>query len=255
MEHKNNETSPLLGNPPAASNGDHCDYGDLLAQARNLLQWLKAIGCNGFDGDLESVLGSGKQGGEEPSRLETIMDIRRRLGECRRCGLAKTRKNIVFGEGNEQARLVFVGEGPGYEENQQGRPFVGAAGKLLDKIIGAMGLLRTDVYIANIIKCRPPDNRNPEPEEIESCLPFLVQQLRAIQPEYICALGTFAAQTLLQTSRTISSLRGKFHPWQADIRLMPTFHPAYLLRNPAKKKDTWEDIKKLMAAMGLSTGS
>jgi uracil-DNA glycosylase family 4 len=247
MTRVNNDPPPFSGK----QNVDADAYSDLLVQTGNLVRWLKEIGCSGFDCNPAIVAVPGKHNREKKYPSETVTDIRRRLGECQRCVLAETRKTIVFGEGNTQARLVFVGEGPGHEENQQGRPFVGAAGILLDKIINAMGMSRQDVYIANIIKCRPPGNRNPESDEIESCLPFLVQQLKAIQPEFICALGATAAQALLQTKLPISSLRGKFHPWQADIRLMPTFHPAYLLRNPGKKKDTWDDIKKLMHAMRL----
>ena len=158
----------------------------------------------------------------------------------------KKRKNIVFGSGNEKAEIVFVGEAPGEDEDIQGKPFVGKAGQLLTKIIEAMGLKRDDVYIANIIKCRPPNNRNPLEDEISACEPFLKEQLRIINPKIICALGTFAAQTLLKTKEKISSLRGKFYIYEG-IKLMPTFHPAYLLRNPNDKKYTWEDVQKIMA--------
>jgi DNA polymerase len=160
----------------------------------------------------------------------------------------------VLGEGDLRARLVFVGEGPGYEEDRQGRPFVGAAGQLLTKIIQAMNLRREDVYICNIIKCRPPGNRNPKPAEIKACKPFLVRQLRVIGPEIICALGTFAAQTLLKSDTPISRLRGNFFDFMG-IRILPTYHPAYLLRNPDKKRDVWEDMKKLMRALNLDPGA
>jgi DNA polymerase len=170
--------------------------------------------------------------------------VREELGDCRRCKLHKTRTNIVFGSGNLRAKLVFVGEGPGRDEDLQGEPFVGQAGQLLTKIIQAIQLRREEVYITNIIKCRPPGNRNPEPDEIGSCEPFLVKQLEAIRPKLICALGTFAAQTLLKTEEKISSLRGEFHQYQG-IPLMPTYHPAFLLRNPNSKRDVWEDMKKL----------
>jgi DNA polymerase len=154
------------------------------------------------------------------------------------------RTQIVFGTGNPQAKLVFIGEAPGRDEDLQGEPFVGQAGQLLTKIIQAIQLRREEVYIANIIKCRPPENRNPEPDEIAACEPFLIQQLQVIRPKLICALGTFAAQTLLKTEEKISSLRGKFHEYQG-IPLMPTYHPAFLLRNPNRKRDVWEDMKKI----------
>lgn len=178
----------------------------------------------------------------------SLEDIRADLGNCQRCKLGKKRTNLVFGDGNPKARLVFVGEGPGFDEDQQGKPFVGAAGKLLTKIINAMGLDRKDVYICNIIKCRPPKNRNPEPDEIKACLPFLKQQLAAIKPEYICTLGGVATKTLLQTNDAISRLRGKFFEFK-KIKVMPTYHPAFLLYNPDRKREVWEDIQKLMKAM------
>ncbi len=176
--------------------------------------------------------------------LRSLETIRADLGDCRRCKLHTHRKNIVFGTGNPKARLVFVGEGPGRDEDLQGFPFVGLAGQLLTKIIQAIQLTREEVYITNILKCRPPGNRNPESDEIQSCEPFLIQQLQVIQPKLICALGTFAAQTLLKTQEKISALRGRFHLYQG-IPLMPTFHPAYLLRNPNYKREVWEDMKKI----------
>lgn len=181
-------------------------------------------------------------------RRETLDDIRDDLGACTRCPLCRTRTHIVFGEGAADARLVFVGEGPGFDEDQCGRPFVGAAGQLLTKIIAAMNLSRETVYIANIVKCRPPDNRNPNPEEIRQCLPFLKRQLAAIQPTVICALGSVSARTLLDTQTSISRLRGRFHPFMG-IPLMPTFHPAYLLRNPERKRDVWNDVQQIMGRL------
>ncbi len=175
----------------------------------------------------------------------TLEDIRAELGECTRCKLHGGRSHIVFGEGNPHADLIFVGEAPGGDEDRQGRPFVGRAGQLLTDIIKAMGLERDAVYICNILKCRPPGNRNPEPDEITACEPFLVRQLQSIQPRVICALGKFAAQTLLKTDTAISLLRGRFHSYQG-IRLMPTYHPAYLLRNPGAKKQVWEDVQMIM---------
>lgn len=187
----------------------------------------------------------------QSAESETLEAIQADLGDCTRCPLSETRRNIVFGEGSPKARLMFVGEGPGYDEDRQGRPFVGAAGQLLTKIIQAMGLSREEVYIGNIIKCRPPKNRNPQPIEIETCYPFLQRQVEAIGPEVICALGKFAAQTLLATETPISRLRGRFHEYRG-IPVMPTFHPAFLLRNEARKRDTWEDVQKIMAKLGLS---
>jgi DNA polymerase len=170
--------------------------------------------------------------------------VRAELGDCRRCKLHPYRTQIVFGTGNPQAKLVFIGEAPGRDEDLQGEPFVGQAGQLLNKIIQAIQLQREEVYIANIIKCRPPQNRNPEPDEIAACEPFLIKQLQVIRPRIICALGTFAAQTLLKTEEKISSLRGNFHEYQG-ILLMPTYHPAFLLRNPGRKREVWEDMKKI----------
>ena len=172
------------------------------------------------------------------------------IGDCRRCGLAPTRTQVVFGVGNPRAALVFVGEAPGADEDAQGIPFVGRAGQLLTKIIEAMGLRRDDVYIANIIKCRPPGNRNPQPDEIASCEPFLIAQLDIIRPKVICALGTFAAQTLLKTREPISRLRGRWQAYQG-IPLMPTFHPAYLLRNPNEKETVWKDVQLILTQLGL----
>ena len=175
----------------------------------------------------------------------TLEDVKQELGDCQRCSLGRLRTNLVFGEGNPKSGLVFVGEAPGGDEDVQGRPFVGRAGQLLTRIIEAMGLKRKDVYICNILKCRPPGNRNPKPEEINACEPFLIKQLKVIKPQVICALGTFASHTLLKTDVPITVLRGKFHAYHG-IQLMPTYHPAYLLRNPGAKKQVWEDVQKIM---------
>ncbi len=177
-------------------------------------------------------------------RYVTLEDVRAELGNCTRCKLHRTRRTIVFGEGNSKARLMLIGEGPGYDEDIQGKPFVGRAGQLLTKILEAIQLRREEVYIANIVKCRPPQNRNPEPDEIECCHPFLLKQIRAIRPQVICALGTFAAQTLLRTNEKITSLRGRFFDFNG-IKLIPTFHPAFLLRNPERKREVWEDVKQI----------
>ncbi len=167
---------------------------------------------------------------------------------CTRCELHQTRKTVVFGTGNENADLMFVGEAPGADEDRSGEAFVGRAGQLLTKIIEAMELTRDEVYIANVIKCRPPGNRNPSSFEIETCEPFLQKQIELIKPKVICALGAFATQTLLRTNQRISMLRGRFHDYHG-IKVMPTYHPAYLLRNPHGKRDVWEDMKKVMAEL------
>lgn len=176
---------------------------------------------------------------------EALAAISADMVHCNLCSLGKTRKNLVFGVGNPYAKLVFVGEAPGADEDEQGLPFVGRAGQLLTKIIEAMGLSRNEVYICNILKCRPPQNRNPLPNEIAVCEPYLKQQLKIISPQIICALGTFAAKALLKTEVPISVLRGRFHSYEG-IKLMPTYHPAYLLRNPSAKKTVWEDVQLIM---------
>lgn len=176
--------------------------------------------------------------------------LAREVAGCQTCSLSKTRKNVVLGDGNTAAQIVFVGEAPGADEDEQGLPFVGRAGQLLTDIIKAMGLERKDVYICNILKCRPPGNRNPLPDEIRSCESFLKRQLQIISPQIICALGSFAAKTLLETETPISALRGRFHAYEG-IRLMPTYHPAYLLRNPSAKKQVWEDVQLIMKEAGL----
>ncbi|MEW6261252.1 MAG: uracil-DNA glycosylase [Thermodesulfobacteriota bacterium] len=184
---------------------------------------------------------------------ERLEDIRADIGECTRCPLHLKRTNLVFGEGNPKAVLMFVGEGPGQDEDRTGRPFVGRSGQLLTKIIEAMQLKREQVYIANVVKCRPPGNRTPLPEEIETCRPFLERQIQVIQPTFLCTLGAVATHALLRTKEPISRMRGRFQDYRG-IRLMPTFHPSYLLQNPEKKRETWEDMKKLMAAMAEGGG-
>jgi len=179
-------------------------------------------------------------------RAQTLEELRSEIGDCRRCKLWPGRTNIVYGVGNPHAKLMFVGEGPGRDEDLQAEPFVGRAGQLLTEIITkGMKLRREDVYIANVIKCRPPENRNPEPDEIAACQPFLLRQIELINPKVLVALGTFAAQTLLGVRTPISRLRGHWCDYHG-VKLMPTLHPAYLLRNPADKKLVWEDIKLVM---------
>jgi uracil-DNA glycosylase len=184
------------------------------------------------------------------SKRDRILSLKATVDQCRMCAeLASTRTQTVFGAGHVNARLMFVGEAPGMDEDAQGVPFVGKAGKLLTKMIEAMGLSRSDVFIANVLKCRPPQNRNPLPEEIAHCEPYLLEQLAIIKPRVICALGTFAAQTLLKTDITISRLRGEFHDYHG-IKLLPTFHPAYLLRNQTKKREAWQDMQMIMKELG-----
>lgn len=200
----------------------------------------KTVSCNKQTGGNKRQAGSG-----------ALEKLREEIGDCTRCVLHKGRTNLVFGVGNPSAQLMFVGEGPGADEDRIGEPFVGRAGQLLTRMIEAMGFKRSDVYIANIVKCRPPGNRNPEPEEIATCLPFLKRQIEIIHPKVIVCLGKFAAQTLLQTEIPITRLRGNFHGY-GDIKIMPTYHPAFLLRNPLMKKFVWEDLKKVMEVLGLS---
>ena len=187
--------------------------------------------------------------------LPSLEALRAFIGECQRCKLHKGRTHLVFGEGSSNAKLVFVGEGPGRDEDMVGKPFVGEAGKLLTKIIEkGMWLNREDVYICNVVKCRPPNNRDPERDEIETCIPFLKQQLRIIKPEVICILGRIAGQALLGGDFKITLKRGQWHSYM-DIPAMPTFHPAYILRNPSRERElkgqVWEDIKKIMKHLGL----
>jgi len=195
-----------------------------------------------------------EQMGELP-HSESLDKIRKDLGECQRCKLGKTRKNLVFGVGNPQARLVFVGEGPGADEDRQGEPFVGEAGKVLNRIITAMGFKREDIYICNVVKCRPPGNRDPEQEEIEACSSFMLRQVRSINPEAIVALGKFASQTLLGTKEPISRLRGKFRDFHGTP-LMPTYHPSFLLRKQGEGSmgafwEVWDDMVQVLRLLKL----
>ena len=184
---------------------------------------------------------------------ETLEQIRKSLGACQRCKLGATRKNLVFGVGTPRARLVFVGEGPGADEDSQGEPFVGDAGKMLNRIIAAMELKREEVYICNVVKCRPPQNRPPESDEVQTCSPFLLRQLRSIKPEVIVALGTSATQALLQNKVAISKMRGKFHDFNG-IPLMPTYHPSYLLRTGGNSDSfwsVWDDMTQVLQLLNL----
>jgi uracil-DNA glycosylase family 4 len=190
--------------------------------------------------------GGGKAPGKAGGELAVVRD---ELGDCRRCKLWKGRKNIVFGQGNPDADLMFVGEAPGADEDEQGLAFVGRAGQLLTKIIEAIDLKREDVFIANVLKCRPPNNRNPEPDEIQSCQPFLRRQIEVIQPKVLVGLGKFAGQWLLQTTLPISQIRGRVGDYDG-IKAVPTYHPAYLLRNPGAKRQVWDDMKLVRSLLG-----
>ena len=197
----------------------------------------------------------GLQGGMTSSKRvrdqNSLQALRSFIGDCRRCKLHKGRTHLVFGDGSPQAELVFVGEGPGRDEDLVGKPFVGEAGKLLTKIIeNGMAVSRKSVYICNVVKCRPPNNRDPERDEIETCIPFLKQQLRILQPKVICTLGRIAGQALLGEDFRITRERGNWHTL-GDTPLMPTYHPAYLLRNPSAKRHVWEDVQKIMRRLGL----
>ncbi|MDX9817759.1 MAG: uracil-DNA glycosylase [Desulfococcus multivorans] len=239
---------PLDG--PQVAPGE--EFSRLIANFRNTLRFMAACGCNGFDTaiDKRRLDQLGKLGSDPILPGETLEEIRTDLGDCRRCGLCRYRTNIVFGAGDPRARLVFVGEGPGEDEDLSGEPFVGRAGRLLDRIIDAMKLVRESVYICNIVKCRPPANRTPLPEEIECCVPFLERQIAAVSPDVICTLGATATRSLLKIDAPISRLRGRFHDYRG-IRVMPTYHPAYLLRYPERKRETWEDIKMILKVMAL----
>ncbi|MEW5721889.1 MAG: uracil-DNA glycosylase [Thermodesulfobacteriota bacterium] len=223
------------------------EIADLARQVVNLLNYFGQLGVAG----LPRV----KLSPEELKKLagrpaESLDRIRQDLGECTRCSLCRGRRSIVFGEGPAEARLMFIGEGPGEEEDRQGRPFVGPAGQLLtDIIVKGMKRRREDCYIANVVKCRPPGNRDPEPDEARACLPFLWRQIQVVRPEVIVALGRVAAHYLLDTDSPLGRLRNRFHDLNG-IAVMPTYHPSYLLRNPGRKKETWEDIKKVMVRLG-----
>jgi DNA polymerase len=221
-------------------------------------RYLAEIGVDGVTRDPAWARRPGEAPAEPPGPSAGAADpaaalagIRDDIGDCTRCKLHGGRRHVVFGTGNPRARLMFVGEAPGADEDDQGIPFVGRAGQLLTDIIEkGLKLSRAEVYIANVIKCRPPGNRNPEPDEVATCEPFLFRQIEVVRPEVIVALGTFAAQTLLRTRTPISRLRGQVFEHQG-ARLVPTFHPSFLLRNPASKRDVWEDMKKVLALLGL----
>ena len=248
----------------------HPPHSHLFASLSAYLQELQESGVDGIPPELmvtagsdsaqkqtapaePDVYGAANNQPGAPEKHETLEQIRKSLGACQRCKLGATRKNLVFGAGNPKARLVFVGEGPGADEDTQGEPFVGDAGKMLNRIIAAMGLNREEVYICNVVKCRPPQNRPPEADEVAACLPFLLRQLASIRPEVIVALGTSAAQALLQTKVPISKLRSKFHDFHG-IPLMPTYHPSYLLRSGGNSDSfwsVWDDMTQVLQLLKL----
>lgn len=234
---------------------DSCrqQFAGLVQEIRRSLQSAASKGMRGFECTPMTLERIACWGADRETVPESLEAIRTDLGDCTRCRLSAQRQKIVFGDGNPEADLMFVGEGPGYAEDRSGLPFVGRAGQLLTRIIQAMGLTREQVYIGNIVKCRPPRNRNPQPDEIRTCFPFLQRQIAAIRPRFICALGGVAAQTLLDTDTPISRLRGRLHDC-SGIQVMPTFHPSYLLRNPEKKRAVWQDMQLVMAAMRNNSG-
>jgi uracil-DNA glycosylase len=230
------ETSALAHATQSSSGSSRSSYVSAYAQPRPAIPIMQ--------------VSSGPSLFEERIENDSLERIREDIGDCTRCKLHKARTNIVFGVGLPKAQLVFIGEGPGHDEDVEGEPFVGRAGKLLTQMIEAMGLRREDVYISNVVKCRPPENRLPERDEINTCSPFLVRQLAAIQPKVICCLGACAAQTLLETNQGISRFRGEWFDYRG-AKLIATYHPAYLLRNPAAKSEVWKDLQKVMAVLGL----
>ncbi|MFH0799213.1 MAG: uracil-DNA glycosylase [Pseudomonadota bacterium] len=232
------------------------DRREVLEDVKNLLEYAKTLGMTEVRDSEESETGNRKtenrkqKTGTAGDKAKALEKLRAETGECLKCKLGRGRKNLVFGVGNPDADLMFIGEAPGADEDEQGIPFVGRAGQLLTKIILAMGFKREDVYIANICKCRPPSNRNPEPDEVAACMPWLIKQAEIIEPKVIVCLGSVATQNLLGTEEKITRLRGKFAMWH-DIPVMPTYHPAFLLRNPAMKKPAWEDMQNVMKMLGM----
>ncbi len=232
-------------------------------QLRRHLEFFNELGVDGLRRDPEwrqrlamppsgrttgPIRTTGQKTGEAVVSPDPLSLIREDIGDCRRCKLHTGRMKLVFGVGDPRAELMFVGEAPGRDEDREGVPFVGPAGQLLTKIIAAIGFSRDEVYIANVIKCRPPRNRNPEPDEVETCEPFLFQQIYVIQPKVIVALGAFAVRTLLCSDQAISRLRGQVFEFRG-AKLVPTFHPAFLLRSPERKRDVWEDMQKVQTLL------
>jgi uracil-DNA glycosylase len=233
------------------------ETAELVESLRAYLEELRESGVDGLPFAVDEVsvphAGADETAGIGGAQRETLEEIRAELGDCRRCELGASRKNLVFGVGNPHARIVFVGEAPGRDEDLKGEPFVGEAGQILTRLITRMGFTREDVYICNVLKCRPPNNRDPQKDEIGKCGPFMLRQVQAIGPEVIVALGAFAAHTLLQSTVPISKLRGKFHDYQG-IPLMPTYHPSFLLRNRGNSEvywTVWEDMTQVLKKLDL----
>jgi DNA polymerase len=236
-----------------AQKGDQNTIGSLARDLQHRIVWESELGAEGytlFKGTVDPLPLAREEVSAPDDPAQALSVLRSEMGDCRRCALSERRSNLVFGEGNPNARLVFVGEGPGRDEDLAGRPFVGAAGQLLDRIIGAMGLKREEVYICNVVKCRPPENRTPDEAEQRVCGVFVRRQLEIINPAAVVALGATAARYLLETDVPVSRLRGHFHK-MGSIAVMPTYHPAYLLRNPSAKRAVWQDIQAVMAFLGL----
>lgn len=225
---------------------------DALATARSQFEYLSDLGLESQSAAEPDGANSGQTVTTNEGLSETLDAVLADLGDCQRCGLAAERTKLVYGVGNPNARLMLVGEAPGHEEDLQGEPFVGEAGRLLDRILHAMQMQRSDVYICNVLKCRPPNNRDPLPEEVATCEVFLNRQVAAIKPQVIIGLGRFAVHSLLKTKTPISRLRGEWQSYQG-IPLMPTYHPAYLLRNPEGKRDVWEDMKAVMRRLQVES--
>lgn len=230
------------------------ELGELRALALGLRGHLRRVRGQRVPAAPPVVKGAAEVSPSPPRSSLALAEVRAELGDCRRCKLHPTRTNIVFGVGNPHAELVFIGEAPGQTEDLQGEPFVGDAGQLLTRMIEAMGFRRDEVYIANTLKCRPPGNRNPEADELEACEPFLKKQIAAIGPKVIVALGKFAAQWLTgKPEAAIGALRGRWSSYQG-VKVMPTYHPAYLLRTPSQKRVVWEDLKLVMVELGRASG-
>ena len=227
---------------------------DAAGALRDYVRYLQRLGVTDLPLMLptsgDAVQGFNIQEPPASSGAAQLADLEASVRDCQACRLHEGRRQVVFGTGNPGADLVFVGEAPGHEEDVQGEPFVGRAGQLLTRIIQAIGLTREDVYILNVIKCRPPQNRNPLPDEVAACRPIIDKQLACLKPRVICALGTFAAQALLRSDERISRLRGRFHS-MGNILVRPTFHPAYLLRNPQEKRKVWQDMQDIQRELGL----
>jgi len=240
------EATPVADGPPAESANAEASLPQHEQPAESALQ---------VDGRPSSVEAELPAVAPDPTRgADRLLAIVQDIGDCTRCKLHEQRTNVVFGSGNPEADIVFVGEGPGYNEDQQGEPFVGKAGELLTAIVeNVIRLPRSEVYICNVVKCRPPDNRDPEPDEVATCSPFLWEQLEALQPKVVVGLGRFAVQTLLETTSSIGRLRGRVHPFRG-VAFVPTYHPAYLLRNPADKRKVLEDMKLVRMEYERATG-